>query len=346
MPRRRTEPSGRIVLITGAASGIGLATARLAAEQGARLVLTDVAAEGLDAAVESIRRPDDAPSAGPPGAANQPGGGAGPGAANQPGGGAGPGAANQPGGGAGPGAANQPGGGAGPGAANQHNVVLYHEAFDISDAAAVQAFADRVHERVGPVDVVMNIAGISTWGRIQDLQPHHWRRTVEIDLMGPVHVMSAFVPAMIEAGRSGHVVNVSSAAGLFGLPLHAPYSAAKFGLRGVSEVLRFDLERHGIGVTLVCPGAVRTPLVGTVDIVGVDRDDPQVKKAIAGFEKHAVTPEHAAALILKGMRRGRYLVLTSADIKLGYLAQRYFPIGYTIAMRLLNRKAHQVLRRL
>ena len=73
---------------------------------------------------------------------------------------------------------------------------------------------------------------------------------------------------MIAAGRGGHVVNVSSAAGLFGLPWHAPYSAGKFGLRGVSEVLRFDLRRHGIGVSLVCPGAVKTPLVGTVTIVG------------------------------------------------------------------------------
>lgn len=60
--------------------------------------------------------------------------------------------------------------------------------------------------------------------------------------MGPIHVLSAFVPPMIAAGRGGHVVNVASAAALFGLPWHAAYSASKFGLRGVSEVLRF--ERH------------------------------------------------------------------------------------------------------
>ncbi len=134
---------------------------------------------------------------------------------------------------------------------------MHHEAFDISNEDAVTAFAQRGLDAAAAVDIVMNVAGISTWGRIQDLQPQHWRDCVEVDLMGPIHVMSAFVPAMIEAGNGGHVVNVSSAAGLFGLPLHAPYSAAKFGLRGVSEVLRFDLERHGIGVTLVCPGAVR-----------------------------------------------------------------------------------------
>ena len=98
---------------------------------------------------------------------------------------------------------------------------------------------------------------------------------VDVNLIGPISVLECFVPPMIEAGRGGHVVNVSSAAGLFGLPWHAAYSASKFGLRGVSEVLRFDLRRHGIGVSLVCPGGVRTPLVGTVKIVGVDRDDPR-----------------------------------------------------------------------
>jgi NAD(P)-dependent dehydrogenase (short-subunit alcohol dehydrogenase family) len=223
--------------------------------------------------------------------------------------------------------------------------VLHHAAFDVSDLDAVDAFADAVHGHVGAVDVVLNVAGISTWGRIEDLRPEHWRRTVEIDLMGPIHVMNAFVPRMVEAGRGGHVANVSSAAGLFGLPFHAPYSAAKFGLRGVSEVLRFDLERHRIGMTLVCPGAVRTPLVGTVEIVGVDRDDPRVAGAVARFEKHAVSPESAAASMLRGVERGRYLVFTSRDVWLGHTAQRYFPYGYTTAMRLMNRQAGRLLRR-
>ncbi len=191
----------------------------------------------------------------------------------------------------------------------------------------------------------MNIAGISTWGRIQDLEHRHWRRTVEIDLMGPIHIMEAFIPPMIEAGRGGHLVNVSSAAGLFGLPLHAPYSAAKFGLRGVSEVLRFDLAHSGIGVTLVCPGAVNTPLVGTVDIVGIDRDNPTVQRAIKGFQKHAVTPEHAARSILKGVKRGKYLVFTSNDVRLGHWAQRWFPLGYRIAMRKINGRVQDFFNR-
>ena len=75
----------------------------------------------------------------------------------------------------------------------------------------------------------MNVAGIAVWGTIQDLDHDQWRKTIEINLMGPISVLECFVPPMIEARRGGHIVNVSSAAGLFGLPWHAPYSATKFG---------------------------------------------------------------------------------------------------------------------
>lgn len=220
--------------------------------------------------------------------------------------------------------------------------VVHHEALDVSHEDSVAAFAHRSLEQ-GPVDIVMNVAGISTWGRIQDLSSQHWRDCVEIDLMGPIHVLSAFVPAMIEAGNGGHVVNVSSAAGLFGLPVHAPYSAAKFGLRGVSEVLRFDLEPHGIGVTLVCPGAVRTPLVDSVTIVGVDREHPAVRRTVDAFERHVVAPETAAAAIVRGVEKGTYLVFTSRDVRIGHYAQRFAPWAYERAMRGLNRRFMRVL---
>jgi NAD(P)-dependent dehydrogenase (short-subunit alcohol dehydrogenase family) len=280
----KTSFDGAVTVITGAGSGIGRATALLAARKGARLVLTDIGDGTLKETVRLVEA--------------------------------------------------------------EGGTVVHSAALDVRDADAGTAFAERAHELAGgSTDIVMNVAGISTWGRIQDLTIEHWRRTVDVDLMGPIHVLSAFVPAMIEAKRGGHVVNVSSAAGLIGLPLHAPYSAAKFGLRGVSEVLRFDLERYRIKVSLVCPGGVDTPLVGTVDIVGVDRDDPKVKKAIASFSKHAVTPESAADSIVTGVEKGRYVVYTSNDIRLAYWAQRYVPFGYNLAMRLMNRQAQKVLAR-
>ena len=196
--------------------------------------------------------------------------------------------------------------------------------------------AAEIHAAHGSMDVVMNVAGISIWGAIEKLDHEHWQRAIEIDLVGPISVLESFVPPMIEAGRGGHIVNVSSAAGLLGLPWHAPYSAAKFGLRGVSEVLRFDLRRHRIGVSLVCPGGVKTPLVGTVEIVGADPEDPEVRKLKRRFEKHAASPEHVAEKILAGVEHNRYLVFTSRDIQAAYALQRWFPPGYRLAMRILN----------
>ncbi|MBC9224907.1 SDR family oxidoreductase [Aeromicrobium sp. 636] len=216
--------------------------------------------------------------------------------------------------------------------------VLVATALDLTDAASVRSFAEAVHVRFGPMDVLLNIAGISIWGTIDRLTEEHWRRLIDINLMGPVHVLSSFLPAMIDAGRGGHVVNVSSAAGIFGLPWHAAYSASKFGLRGISEVLRFDLRRHRIGVSLVCPGAVATPLVQGLEVVGVDRSVPAMQKVEQEFLRHAITPDEAAAAIVKGLVRRRYWVYTSRDVAIGHYAQRWFPWGYVVAMRLLNRK--------
>jgi NAD(P)-dependent dehydrogenase (short-subunit alcohol dehydrogenase family) len=263
-------------LITGAASGIGRATAIAASRQGAELFLTDRNGEGLERVVAEIR--------------------------------------------------------------DAGGTVTHFATVDLVDHGAVVALAGEVHSLADSMDVVMNIAGISTWGKIEQLKHEHWRRTIEIDLIGPISVLECFVPPMIEARRGGHIVNVASVAGLFGLPWHAPYSAAKFGLRGVSEVLRFDLRKDGIGVSLVCPGAVKTPLIGTVDIVGVDRESPKMRKLIALFERRAVSPESVAEKIIEAIEKNRYLVFTSPDGRLLHWLQRYLEPIYRLVMRVMNRE--------
>ncbi len=262
--------------ITGAASGIGRATALAAAARGAELFLTDINAEGLEATVAAV----------------------------------------------------QAAGG----------TVAAHRALDVSDLGAVQSFADEIHESTASLDVVMNVAGISIWGAVEDLEHRHWRKAVEVDLMGPIHVIEAFVPRMVRAGKGGCLVNVSSAAGLFGLPAHAAYSAAKFGLRGISEVLRFDLEPHGIHVCLVCPGAVDTGLVETLEIVGVAPSNSELARLRKDFRRRAVTPETAAAAIMRGIEKKEYLVFTSRDVKIGYFFQTKFPFLYERAMRRKNQE--------
>ncbi len=218
--------------------------------------------------------------------------------------------------------------------------VSLFKALDIADYDSVRLLAREIHAAFGSMDVVMNIAGISVWGTVESLEHQHWKRCVDINLMGPIHVIECFIPEMIRAEKGGHLVNVSSAAGLFGLPWHAAYSASKFGLRGISEVLRFDLKRHGIGVSLVCPGGVNTGLVQTLDIPGINKDDPEVQALKRYFVKRAVSPAQAARAILKGVKARRYMVFTSPDIWLGYWSQRLFAPPYEFVMNKLNDRLH------
>jgi NAD(P)-dependent dehydrogenase (short-subunit alcohol dehydrogenase family) len=272
--------TSRKCFITGAASGIGRATARAAAGEGAILFLTDLHGESLSKVAREI--------------------------------------------------------------AEAGGQVAAHAALDVADHEAVQAFAREIHAKHGPMDVVMNVAGIAVWGTVQDLRHQHWKKAVDVNLMGPIHVIEAFVPAMVEGGNGGHLVNVSSAAGLLGLPWHAAYSAAKFGLRGISEVLRFDLERHGIGVSLVCPGAVDTGLVDTIEVLGIDLENPAARRMKEDFRRHAISPEKAAQAILDGIHRNRYLVFTSFDIRAAHWLQRYLPFAYEQVMRRLGARMARV----
>ena len=266
--------AGKRALVTGAASGIGRATALRLARDGATLFLTDVNAEGLAATVEDARRAG--------------------------------------------------------------AEVAEHRALDIADYDAVARFAADIHTRHPAMDAVMNIAGVSVWGTVDQLTHRQWRAMVDINLMGPIHVIETFIPPMVAAGRGGHLVNVSSAAGLVALPWHAAYSASKYGLRGLSEVLRFDLARHDIVVSVVVPGAVDTPLVQSVEIAGVDREHPAVRRWVRVFSGHAVAPEKVAAQILAGMSRNRFLIYTSPDIRALYAFKRYAWWPYSRVMARVN----------
>ena len=266
--------AGKRCFVTGAASGIGRATALQLAAQGAELFLTDRDADGLAQTAADAR------------------------------------------------------------ALGAH--VPEHRALDVSDYDEVAAFAADIHARHPSMDVVLNIAGVAAWGTVDQLTHAQWSKMVAINLMGPIHVIETFVPPMVAAGRGGRLVNVSSAAGLVALPWHAAYSASKFGLRGLSEVLRFDLARHRIGVSVVVPGAVRTPLVNTVEIAGVDREDPRVSRWVDRFSGHAVSPERAAEKILAGVAKNRYLIYTSPDIWALYAFKRFAWWPYSLAMRQVN----------
>lgn len=223
--------------------------------------------------------------------------------------------------------------------------LLDDQVLDLTDIDEVRGWASRITGEFGAPDEVFHVAGIAIWGDPRTLPHDKWVKVIDVNLMGTVHVVEALAPAMAEAGKIGtgrharprRLCCVSSAAGFIGLPWHAAYAASKGGVLGMCEVLRFDLAPHGVSVHVAVPGAVDTPLVRTIDIDGVDKSAKRVAKVTKLFQGHAASPAEAADRIVDGTRKGRYMVYTSADIRVGRWAQVNMPWAYRAVMRLLNR---------
>jgi len=221
--------------------------------------------------------------------------------------------------------------------------VLRSQVLDVSRYEEVKACAAEIHQGFGPVDILMNVAGIAVWSLVEDMTHEHWVKVINTNLWGPIHGIECFVPEMIRA-RQGHVVTVSSISGLVGAPWHAAYAASKWGCTGLSEVLRYDLAQHRIGVTVVCPGAVETPLKHTVQMLGVDPDSESVRKLKERFSKRAVSPERVAGQILEAVERDRFLVITSPDVQAVFLLKRFLPPVYHRLMMYFSRVLNSIHR--
>jgi NAD(P)-dependent dehydrogenase (short-subunit alcohol dehydrogenase family) len=133
---------------------------------------------------------------------------------------------------------------------------------DVGDALEVDGLADAVLSRFGRVHVICNNAGIIRPGRTWELPLADWEAVLRVNLMGVVHGVRSFVPALIASGAEGHVVNVASMAAVVPVPGIGPYNVSKHGVLALSEVLQAELAAAGmpIGVTVVMPGRVPTHL--------------------------------------------------------------------------------------
>jgi len=131
---------------------------------------------------------------------------------------------------------------------------------DVTNRDGWARAARDVPAAMGPVQLLVNNAGVSTFGvPFDEVGPDLWDRVIAINLTGVYNGVHYFLTGMQAAG-GGHIVNTSSAAGLGGVPKAGPYSATKFAIVGLSESLRAELAESGIGVSVLCPGSVRTRL--------------------------------------------------------------------------------------
>jgi NAD(P)-dependent dehydrogenase (short-subunit alcohol dehydrogenase family) len=148
-------------------------------------------------------------------------------------------------------------------------------ALDVTDRPAFTAALDRVEQELGPIDVIVNNAGIMPIGPFEEESDATAIRQLELNLHAVIHGSKEAIRRMKPRG-TGHIVNVASLAGKFGAPGGATYSACKHGVVGLSEALRAELYGTGLELHLVMPAFVNTELAaGTTELKGVKRSSPE-----------------------------------------------------------------------
>jgi NAD(P)-dependent dehydrogenase (short-subunit alcohol dehydrogenase family) len=164
---------------------------------------------------------------------------------------------------------------------------------DVSVEGDVAAFTERVRERFGRIDVLVNNAGISLITPAEDTAAEQWRRVLEVNLTGPFLLSQSFGRMMLQAGV-GSIINVASIAGLAGVADRAAYNASKHGLIGLTRTLAAEWGGKGVRVNAVCPGWVKTEMDVADQTGGGYMDADIVERVPMG--RFAVPDDIAAAI--------------------------------------------------
>jgi short-subunit dehydrogenase len=190
---------------------------------------------------------------------------------------------------------------------------------DLTQSATFSALVADVLARCGRIDVLINNGGVSQRGLALDTAESVERHLMEIDYFGPVALTKAVLPVM-RARRSGQIVVVSSVLGFVGVPGRSSYAAAKHALHGYFNSLRAELWRDGIGVTLVCPGYVKTAV--SDNALG---PDGQAHGRMDGTHINGIPPEKCAAALLRAVANRRHEIYVGGKEVAGIYLQRLVP---------------------
>ncbi len=179
---------------------------------------------------------------------------------------------------------------------------------DVSDDIDVRQKIKIAVEKFGTPDILINSAGIGTANYFENITFEQFDKAMKINVYGIRNTVSAILPFMKQKG-SGHIVNISSMAGLIGMFGYSLYCTTKYALVGFSECLRSELKRFNINVTLVCPPEVDTPFLA--EEAKTLPHESRVVKNLAGLMK----PEDTAKAIVRGIRKKKFLVVPSIMAK-------------------------------
>jgi len=250
------ELRDRVAVVTGAASGIGRATATRLAREGMRVVVADIDASALGTFAEELH------TAG-------------------------------------------------------HDAIAVPT--DVRSREAIEALRDAALATFGAVHVVHNNAGVVAAGAVEEISLDLWTWVLDVDLWSVIHGVRTFLP-LLKAQGEGHIVNTASTAGLQANPGIAPYNVAKFGVVALSETMRYELDGTGVGVSVLCPGAVNTRIVqaernlptGVAAATGAVADRFR-NGAGATLASQGLDPADVAGMVLDGILADRFWIITHPE---------------------------------
>ena len=223
------------------------------------------------------------------------------------------------------------------GGAKAHAIELDVRSYPSFEGAVAEAV-----QQSGRIDYLFNNAGIGVSGEIDSYTLDDWNDVFDVNLRGVVHGIQAVYPIMVRQ-RSGHIVNTASMSGLVASPGSVSYTATKYAVVGISKALRVEAERHGVQVSVLCPGAIRTPILsggkyGRMTNTGLGGE--QLLKFWEPFRPMA--PEKFAERVLRAVFRGDAIIVVPAWWKAWWYLERLSPALSMRAAKLMLRRVREM----
>lgn len=217
-----------------------------------------------------------------------------------------------------------------------HGGVALGIAGDVTDREAVERVVRTVREAWGPIDVLVNNAGVIQVGPMDDVTLEDFQRALDVHFWGPLYTTLAVLPDMRRRG-SGRIVNIASIGGKISVPHLLPYSSSKSALIGLSDGLRAELLQHGIYVTTICPGLMRTGSHVHAQFKGHHQQEFAWFSVGASAPLLAMHANRAADAILQACRDGRAHVVLSLPAKVASWIHGFAPSLTADALACTNR---------
>ncbi|AXB58893.1 MULTISPECIES: 3-ketoacyl-ACP reductase [Flavobacterium] len=171
---------------------------------------------------------------------------------------------------------------------------------DVSDINSINTAVEKAIAEFKSIDILINSAGIASFGKFLELEPEAWERIIQVNLMGTYYTTRAVIPNMIER-QTGDIINISSTAGLNGNALTSAYSASKFAVLGLTDSLMQEMRKHNIRVTALTPSTVATDMAKDLNLTD-------------GNPEKVMQSEDMADLIIAQLKLNRRVFIKNSSI--------------------------------